>query len=434
MKTIQIYPSAHLAGSVTIPGDKSISHRALMLASIAKGLSRIENLLEGHDCLATVQVMRALGSHIALTDGVWTVDGRGKEGLIEPDIVLDCKNSGTTIRLMAGLLSGMPFMTVLDGTSQIKSRPMGRVIEPLQNMGARIFGRKDNTCVPIVTLPASLRGLEHHLKVKSAQVKSALILAGLYAKNTTRITNTKATRNHTEIMLQHMGATIGMTEDAVEVTPLAGELAPLQFMVPGDTSSAAFLMVAGLLLANDSITLKRVLVNHTRTGIIDALRHMGGHIELMNESVVAGEQVADLRITKSELKGAAFGGDHIVRMIDEIPILALAATQSHGETVIRDASELKVKESNRIVKTVELLSLLGADIKELDDGMIIRGPTKLHGGRVSSFGDHRLALLACIAGLVGQNPIVVEHAEVIDDSFPGFIERVMELGGSVCEV
>ncbi len=431
MKTIRSKPSL-LSGQVDIPGDKSISHRALMLASIASGESRIDNLLEGHDCFATVAVMRALGVHIALEKGSWVVQGQGKGGLVEPASVLDCKNSGTTIRLMAGLLSGLPFMSILDGTDQIKSRPMDRVIAPLRKMGAQIFGRMENRLAPMAIVPGALNGIDYQLPVKSAQVKSALILAGLNAKGKTRISNTAVTRDHTERMLSHMGVTIVDGDDFVEINPNSGELAPLNFRVPGDLSSAAFLIVAAVILAKNPVTLTQVGVNHTRTGIIDALKLMGGDIQIVNETMVANEPVADIVIKKSELVGQIFQGDHIVRMIDEIPILALAATQSKGETVIRDAAELKVKESNRIKKTVELLSMLGADIEERDDGMVIRGSTKLSGGHLSSFGDHRLALMLAVAGLMAKDSVTVDHAEVVNDSFPGFIERILALGGD-CE-
>lgn len=434
MKSFIVYPETAICGSTNIPGDKSISHRALMFASLAQGQSTINNLLEGHDCIATLQVMRALGVHIALRDGAWIVNGRGRAGLIEPSSILDCKNSGTTIRLMAGLLSAMPFMSILDGSEQIKTRPMDRIIKPLLDMQANIYGRSQNRLAPLVTLPAKLIGKDHSLSVKSAQVKSALILAGLFAQGKTSIFNTKATRDHTERLLNFMGADIETQNDSVIVNPLQEELKAISITIPGDMSSAAFLLVAGALLAPNGITLKDVGINKTRNGIIDALQMMGAQIHFSNQRTIANEPVADIHVKRSSLRGATFEGDHIVRMIDEIPVLALLATQSDGITVIRDASELKVKESNRITKTVELLTTLGANIEATDDGMVVKGPSALVGGQVSSFGDHRLALCLSIAGLISKNPVTVTNAEVTDDSFPGFYKALEALGAMVQEV
>jgi 3-phosphoshikimate 1-carboxyvinyltransferase len=431
MKTLEVHPCANLAGSVKIPGDKSISHRALMLASLASGKSVIDNLLEGHDCMATLSVMRALGVHIALEDGSWKIDGRGKFGFLEPSSILDCKNSGTTIRLMAGLLAGMPFMSVLDGTDQIKTRPMDRVIIPLTAMNARVFGRNDNRLAPLVVLPSKLLGKEHILSVKSAQVKSALALAGLFAEGKTVIRNIGATRDHTERLLSFMGAKLESKNDVLTINPLAGELRPISLKVPGDISSAAFLMVAGAVCSPQGITLRDVGINQTRTGIIDAMIMMGASINISNQREIANEPIADLVVKKSKLKANVFAKDHVVRMIDEIPILALLATQAEGTTVIKDATELKVKETNRIAKTVELLKALGGFAEETDDGMIIKGPTTLKGIRASSFLDHRLALLLGIAGLMTKTPVTITSAHVTDDSFPGFADTLRALGATV---
>lgn len=434
MKTLEVIPCSSLSGRVSVPGDKSISHRALMFSSLAQGQSTIENLLEGHDCIATLQVMRSLGVHISLEDNRWIVNGRGKAGFLEPTSILDCKNSGTTMRLLAGLLSAMPFMTILDGSDQIKTRPMGRVIQPLTTMGARIFGRSSNRLAPIVTLPSSLRGVQYDLQMKSAQVKSALILAGLFADSPTRITNTAHTRDHTERLLNFMGASIELDPDSVRINPLKGELHPISLTVPGDISSAAFLIVLGVLRSEKGITITDVGVNETRSGIIDALRMMGAKITLSNLKTIANEPVADIFVEKSDLVGATFAGDHIVRMIDEIPVLALAATQAIGTTVIKDAFELKVKESNRIARTVELLQTLGAHIEETDDGMIINGKTTLIGGAVASHFDHRMALMLTVAGLVSSSMVVISNADVTDDSFPGYVNVIRKLGGDVREV
>jgi 3-phosphoshikimate 1-carboxyvinyltransferase len=433
MQTLIVNPCASTNGAVSIPGDKSISHRALMFSSLALGKSEFKNLLEGHDCLATLAVMRSLGAHIGLLEGRWWVNGQGRHGLIEPQSILHCQNSGTTIRLLAGLLAGMNFMAVLDGSDQIKGRPMDRVLKPLSLMNARVYGRKNNRLAPLVILPSELKGQNFALQVKSAQVKSAIILAGLHAQGETRITNTKATRDHTELMLQHMGADIVIGDDEVIVKPLSTDLLPLLLEIPGDISSAAFLLVAGACRATTALTLKNVGVNPTRTGIIDALKMMGANIVLGNERVVANEKVADITVKQSELQGQEFGGDLVVRMIDEIPILALLATQAHGETIIRDAGELKVKETNRIVKTVSELTKLGANIKETDDGMVIKGPTKLTGGVVNSHHDHRLALLGAVAGLLASKPVKIENAAVMDDSFPGFVGILRNLHAVVSE-
>jgi 3-phosphoshikimate 1-carboxyvinyltransferase len=432
MKKLTISPSHILSGSLSIPGDKSISHRALMFSSLANGTSYLENLLEGHDCIATLQVMRALGVHIELKNKLWIIKGGKKFGLMEPVSVLNCKNSGTTIRLMAGLLSGMPFMSILDGSDQIKTRPMERIIMPLAKMQAKIFGRNHNRLAPLVILPAKLVGQDYVLPIKSAQVKSALLLAGLFADKPCEIFNTSATRDHTEKLLDFMGADIVMKRNSVAVSPLKGELKPISLSIPGDISSAAFLLVAGVLLAKE-IILKNVGVNPTRTGLIDALNIMGANIQFHNERSVGNEPVADIYVQKSSLVGKTFSGTHIVRMIDEIPILALAATQAKGKTIIKDAHELKVKESNRIARTVELLGTLGAHIEATEDGMIIHGKSELHGGEVSSFGDHRMALFLSIAGLIAKTPVTVSNAEVIDDSFPGFIDVLTQLGAQAKE-
>lgn len=434
MRTVTMMPAHELRGEISIPGDKSISHRALMLGSIALGTSVIENLLIGHDCLATLQIMRSLGVHIELDNKRCLIHGQGKNALIEPASILDAKNSGTTIRLMAGLLSGMPFLSILDGTDQIKRRPMDRVVEPLRLMNAQIYGREHNRRAPLVILQSSLKGISYSLPVKSAQIKSALILAGLFAEGSTLIKNTDATRDHTERLLAYMGAELKIENDSVLVHPLSSELKAIELKVPGDISSAAFMIVAGLFLAKDDLVLKEVGVNKTRTGIIDALRLMGANIELKNEHMVANEEVADIYIKKSSLQGQEFKGDIIVRMIDEIPILALAATQAHGATYIKDAQELKVKETNRIEKTVECLRRMGASIEETPDGMIIHGPTPLFGTNMTSFQDHRLALLIAIAGLIAQGSTTINHAEVMDDSYPGFLNSLFDLGAPMAVV
>lgn len=433
MKKIIAYESRAIKGDTTIPGDKSISHRALMFAPLAVGQSRFRNLLLGHDCLATLNIMRCLGAHIGLSGEEWFVNGEGGNSLSEPLGVLDCQNSGTTIRLLTGLLSGLNMMAVLDGSEQIKRRPMDRIVKPLSMMNAMVFGRHANSLAPLVVTPSKLKGIEYELPVKSAQVKSALILAALFADGPTVIKNTKATRDHTELLLSYMGASIKNGTDQVLVEPLNTPLKPFDMDIPGDISSAAFLLVLGAVSSKEGVVLKNVGINPTRTGILDAMLAMGADITLVNEHTVANEPVADIIIKKSTLQGCIFEKDHIVRMIDEIPILALLATQAHGETVIKDAEELKVKESNRISKTVEALRDIGAHIEETSDGMIIKGPTELKGGQINSHHDHRLALMGVIAGLIGQGHVAVLDASVTDDSFPGFVEILKNLGAKIDE-
>lgn len=434
MKTVICNPCSHISGQAYIPGDKSISHRALMFASIAQGKSHIKNLLIGHDCIATLQVMRSLGVHIELDQNSCTIDGKGRHSLLETSSVLDCKNSGTTMRLMAGLLAPMPFMSILDGTEQLKNRPMSRIIDPLTTMNAKIFGRKHNSLAPLAILATkNICGITHKLISKSAQVKSAIILAALYATDTSVILNTKDTRDHTEKLLQHMGASVESHQDKVIVKPISSSLKPIDITIPGDMSSAAFILVAAALLAKDGVVLRSVGINDTRTGIVDALKKMGADISYQNMSNDFNEPVADIYVKKSSLRGALFAGNHIVRMIDEIPILALLATQAQGQTIIKDAQELKVKESDRINKVVISLRKLGADIKETADGMIINGPTKLNGGELFSFHDHRLAMMFSIAGLISKTPVKVMGAEVTSDSFPGFYQLLSDLGADICE-
>lgn len=433
MKKLIVHKADSLSGSVFVPADKSISHRALMFTSIAKGSSKIKNLLLGHDCLATLAVMRSLGVHIACEHDEWIIKGQGRYGLLEPSAILNCQNSGTTMRLMAGLLSAMPFMSILDGTEQIKSRPMDRIINPLSSMGAKIFGRHHNSLAPLVILPSKLNYLFYDLKIKSAQVKSAIILAGLLAHGA-HIKGIKATRDHSERMLSFMGADIVSKEDEVMVNPLSHELNPISLSIPGDMSSAAFLIAAGVLKAHKTLIIKEVAINDTRTGFIDALKRMGADIVIGESHLRANEPVADIHINKSSLYAASFAQDDIVRMIDEIPILALVATQAKGKTIIKDAHELKVKESNRLNNTVKCLVKLGADIAATEDGMIINGPTTLYGGETSSFFDHRIALFMTIAGLISESPVTISNAEVTDDSFPGFVKTLSSIGANILEV
>jgi 3-phosphoshikimate 1-carboxyvinyltransferase len=400
-----------------------------MFGSIAAGETRIRNFLDGGDCRATVEVMRALGVEIeAATPTDLVVGGRGLDGLQEPADVLDCGNSGTTIRLLLGLLAGQKFASFLTGTAQIRRRPMGRVVRPLRGMGADIMGRQNGDYAPLGIRPSRLRGVEYDMPVASAQVKSCVVLAGLYSQGLTVVREPGPARDHTERMLAAMGAPVTVLGRKVTSERPDQPLKPLDITVPGDLSSAAFLLAAGAIVPGSRITIRDVGVNPTRTGIVEALQAMGAQITYLNTRLEGGEPVADLEVCAGELHGATFGGEAIVTMIDELPMLAVAATQAQGRTVVRDASELRVKETDRIATTVGELRKMGANIEPTSDGFIIEGPTPLIGAPVEGHGDHRLAMAMTIAGLVAQKPTVVYGSHVTADSFPGFEVTLQALG------
>lgn len=421
----RVLPVRALQGSIDPPGDKSISHRAIIFNSIAYGASSIENYLDGADTLATVECLKALGvqirfgrTHPGETGLRLTVDARGLEDLVEARGVLDAKNSGTTMRLLAGLLASLPFSTVLSGDCSLNKRPMDRVIKPLREMGAGISGHDNTSFAPLTINGGLLHGIEYKMPVASAQVKSALLLAGLSADGPTVLHQPSATRDHTERMLKAMGAAISSDGNTVSINP--GPLSALDIHVPGDVSSAAPWLVAASIHPHARICLRRVGVNPTRIGVIKVLQAMGARISVGNREEKVGEPVADITVESSHLQAIDIGGDIIPNLIDEIPLLALAATQAVGETVIRDAAELRVKESDRIHKTVQELNLLGADIEERSDGMVVRGPVSLTGGQCNSHGDHRLAMTLGVAGLLAQTDTFVKDAGCVDVSYPGF--------------
>lgn len=421
-----------LTGRCHVPGDKSISHRAVMFSALADGTSTIRNFLDGGDCRATIGIMRGLGVQIedrSATELV--VHGRGWGGLQEPDDVLDCGNSGTTIRLMTGLLAGQAFSSFLSGTPQIRRRPMARIVKPLRQMGAQIVGRQDGNYAPLGIGQAALRGMEYDMPVASAQVKSCLLLAGMFAQGLTVIRQPGPARDHTERMLSAMGASIAVYGNTIHSERPSRELTPIEIDVPGDVSSAAFLLVAGAIVPDSYLTITGVGVNPTRIGIVDALLAMGAQIEHTNQRDQSGEPVADLVVQTSELHGATFGGEQIVTMIDELPVLAVAASQAHGRTIVKDAGELRVKETDRIATTVAELRKLGANVEPTPDGFIIEGPTKLIGGPVESHGDHRMAMAGAVAGLVAQGQTTVYGADVTADSFPGFETTLQALGAEL---
>lgn len=416
---------SHLRGVIHVPGDKSISHRAIMFGSIAQGKTTIRHFLRGQDCLSTIDCFRKLGVHIEEDGQQITILGKGWEGLEEPKDILYTGNSGTTTRLIMGILAGRPFHSVLMGDESIGRRPMDRVVLPLREMGASISGRENGKFTPISINGGSLRSIHYKMPVASAQVKSALLFAGLQAEGTTVIEEMAPTRDHTEKMIKEFGGECireGMTISVKGSQSFEGR----DIYVPGDISSAAFFLAAGAIIPGSEIILKNVGLNPTRSGIIDVLKEMGADLELYDLSS-NGEETGTIVIRYSQLKGIEIGGSLIPRLIDEIPIIALMATQAEGETVIKDAEELKVKETNRIDTVVGELKKLGADIESRKDGMVIRGKTALKGGKVSSFGDHRIGMMLAIAALLSKDPVDLENPECIAVSYPNFFDDLQKL-------
>jgi 3-phosphoshikimate 1-carboxyvinyltransferase len=418
-----------LRGSIEAPGDKSISHRALILNAIARGEAVVENFQGGADCLATLRCLRALGVKIDWGgQGTLRIHGGGRFSLKESADVLNAGNSATTIRLLAGLLAGQPFFSVLTGDASLRSRPMERVVEPLRAMGTRIRGRAGGAHPPLVIEGGPLRGIRYRLPVASAQVKSALSLAALYGEGETVLTEPAASRDHTERMLRAMGVEVlGEEGGGLRILPPQREPTPLSLRVPGDISAAAFWMVAAAAHPDAEIRITGVGVNPSRNGIIDVLASMGASIALEDERMWGCEPVADIVVCSSSLRGTVIEGPLIPRLIDEIPVLAVAASLAQGETVIRQARELRVKESDRIRTTVLELRRLGASIEELPDGMIIQGVGHLKGGVCGSHGDHRVAMTMAVAGLLAQGETVVRGAEASSVSYPDFWHHLEQL-------
>lgn len=424
-------PASRIGGEASLPGDKSISHRALMFGALAAGVSEITNLAPGEDVRSTAAVLRKLG--VAIGHGeVAVVSGRGFEGLDAPDGPLDCGNSGTTLRLMMGILAGRPFKSRLIGDQSLSRRPMGRIAAPLAPMGAR-FELAEGGRPPVDVRGGPLVGVSYDSPVASAQVKSAVILAGLQARGETRHTEPSLSRDHTERMLSTMGAAIRRDGLTISVTR-APVLSPLgRFAVPGDLSSAAFLMAAGLLLEGDGLRLHGVGVNPTRTGFLDAVRSMGASVEV-DPAATTGEPTATLTVRRASLSPLQLSGELLVRAIDEVPILAVLATQAAGRSVIRDASELRVKESDRLETTARFLSDMGAAVVERPDGLIIDGPTPLRGAEIHADGDHRIAMAGAIAGLIAGTPTVIIGAESARVSYPGFFDDLARLTDAAVKV
>jgi 3-phosphoshikimate 1-carboxyvinyltransferase len=419
----RIQPARRISGEVRVPGDKSISHRALMLSALARGESSIRNLATGADVRSTVRCLRALAVDIHWETGSpVVVRGVGLRGLRRSRVPLDVGNSGTTIRLLSGILAGQPFESVLTGDESLRRRPMGRIIEPLERMGARIESTEGHA--PLQICGGSLRGIRYELPVPSAQVKSCLLLAGLYAEGETTVVESVATRDHTESLLAQMGAPLHRSGGEITIAG-GGELDPFEMSVLGDLSSAAFLIAAAALLPGSELLIRAVGVNPMRTGFLDALQLMGARIERLGVRDAGGEPVADLLVRGAAgLRAIEVHDEMIPRLIDEVPLLAVIATQAEGTTVIRDAEELRVKETDRLRATAQNLRRMGVEVEERPDGLMIPGPQRLRGARVETFGDHRIAMAFSVAGLVADGVTVIAGAEWANVSFPGFFDAL----------
>ena len=411
------------AGQIKVPGDKSISHRAVMLGSLANGVTEISGFLKGADCLSTIDCFRKMGIDIDINGENVTVHGNGLRGLKKPDEMLYTGNSGTTTRLLCGILAGQNFDTSITGDASIQKRPMGRVVQPLSMMGAKI----ENEYCPLYITGTKLHGINYKMPVASAQVKTAIILAGLYADGETVIHEIEKSRDHTELMLSAMGADLTVDNLDITVKP-TNDLTAVNVDVPGDISSAAFFLVLGAIMPNSQITVTNVGINPTRTGIINVLKDMGADITLENVHTSAGETVADITVRSSSLKGTTVGGDIIPRLIDELPIIAVAAVFADGQTVIKDAQELKVKETNRIRAVVDEFNKCGIDITETDDGMIINGGKSIHGADFKTYGDHRMAMSLTVLAQLANGESTLDDSDCACVSYPTFFDDFYKLG------
>ena len=410
-------------GQIKVPGDKSISHRAVMLGSLASGVTEISGFLKGADCLSTIDCFRKMGIDIDINGENVTVHGNGLRGLKKPDEMLYTGNSGTTTRLLCGILAGQNFDTSITGDASIQKRPMGRVVQPLSTMGAKV----ENEYCPLYITGTKLHGIDYKMPVASAQVKTAIILAGLYADGETVIHEIEKSRDHTELMLSAMGADLTVDNLDITVKP-TNDLTAVNVDVPGDISSAAFFLVLGAIMPNSQITVTNVGINPTRTGIIDVLKDMGADITLENVHTSAGETVADITVRSSSLKGTTVGGDIIPRLIDELPIIAVAAVFADGQTVIKDAQELKVKETNRIRAIVDEFNKCGIDITETDDGMIINGGKSIHGADFKTYGDHRMAMSLTVLAQLADGESTLDDSDCACVSYPTFFDDFYKLG------
>lgn len=415
-----------LSGEVTVPGDKSISHRSIMLGSLAKGTTEVTGFLQGADCLSSISCFSKMGVEIENKGDIVLIHGRGLRGLKEPASTLDVGNSGTTTRLMSGILAAQNFTSRVTGDASIQKRPMKRIITPLSMMGADIKSELGNDCAPLIINGTSLRGIHYDSPVASAQVKSAVLFAGLYADGETSVTEPAVSRNHTELMFEEYGVDIKCEGKTVVMKP-ADELHARKVVVPGDISSATYFIVAAAITPNSCVTIRNVGINPTRDGIIEVCRMMGANINIEKTSGDIGEPTADITVSTSSLKGCTIGGDIIPTLIDEIPAIAILACFADGETIIKDAQELKVKESNRIDVVVNNLKAMGADIEATDDGMIIRGGKVLHGAVIDSKLDHRIAMSFAIAGMNADGETEILGSECVDISYPEFYNDIKRL-------
>ena len=415
-----------LRSEIIIPGDKSISHRSIMLSSLGSTPVEITNFLKGADCLSTIACMKAMGVEIEEHDNKILVKGNGLNGLKEPEDVLDAGNSGTTLRLLMGLLAPQNFVTTFTGDKSLRSRPMGRVIKPLTAMGARILGRNGNKNLPITILPSNekLHGIKYKMPVASAQVKSAIILAGLYADSVTTIVEPYPSRDHTEKMLTAFGAKIDKSGNEIKVTPTNELTAPKSIEVPGDISSAAYWIVLASILEGSDVIIKNVGINETRTGIIDVMKDMGAKIEFVNERISGGEKLADVHVVHSKLHSTTFGGEMIPRLIDEVPIIAVAAAFAEGDTIINDVGELRVKETDRLTAIVEEYNKIAAGAFEAtDDKLIIHGGRKFNFAECKTYDDHRMAMSLAIFGSAAEG-VEIDNPDCVNISYPIFYETL----------
>ena len=416
-----------LKGEINVPGDKSISHRGVMFGSISKGTTEITGFLNSADCNSTINCFQKMGVNMIRKDEQTVlVTGNGMRGLTAPASFLDAGNSGTTVRLMSGILSAQNFSVTVTGDASIQKRPMRRIMDPLSLMGADITSMNDNDCAPLIINGKDLHGITYTTKTASAQVKSSILLAGLYADSPTQVTEPAVSRNHSELMLKAFGADIRTKDKTVFLQP-AKELYAQKVEVPGDISSAAYFIVAGLITPGSELLIKNVGINETRDGIIRVVKAMGGKLTLLNERIACGEKVADILVKYSELTGTTIEGEIIPTLIDELPVIAVLASCAKGQTVIKDASELKVKECNRIDAVTKNLSTMGADITATDDGFIINGGKKLHSTAIETFHDHRIAMSFAIADLVAEGKNVYDHPDCVNISYPTFFQDLMNL-------
>ena len=420
---IQSSKKASLKGVITIPGDKSISHRSIMFGAMAKGKTTVDGFLLGDDCLSTISCFQKLGVKIDVNGNQVSIESDGIKNWHEPQDILNTGNSGTTTRLLLGILAASPIYAVIIGDDSIAKRPMRRVIDPLRRMGAQILGRSGGQYTPLAVQGTTLQGIRYQMPVASAQVKSAILLAGLNSEGTTIVTEIEPTRDHTERMMRQFGVQVVTIDGDIHLRG-GQQLVSTHIDVPGDISSAAFFLVAGAITDTSDIMLKNVGLNPTRTGIIDVLSQMGANLKVEESKTNGEEPFGNIRIKSSELKGIEIGGELIPRLIDELPIIALLATQASGTTVIRDAAELKVKETDRITAVVNELKKLGAIIEATDDGMIIKGPVQLNGGTVTSYGDHRIGMMGAIASLIASEPVEIDEPSCISVSYPNFFEHL----------